>query len=101
MSDAVEDLKNKARDNNNDILDTAVSVDGTWQRRGYCSLNGVVTAISLENGKVIYTIHSHKLLEQCETQTSFRNFYLRKKCLNFKRKVERRENSNLVKEPGY
>ena len=43
MSDAVEDLKNKARDNNNDILDTAVSVDGTWQHRGYCSLNGIVT----------------------------------------------------------
>ena len=41
MSDAVEDLKDKVN-NNNDILDTAVSVDGTWQRRGYCSLNGVV-----------------------------------------------------------
>ncbi|XP_072017454.1 uncharacterized protein [Amphiura filiformis] len=30
-----------------------VSVDGTWQRRGYSSINGVVTAIELETGKIL------------------------------------------------
>lgn len=30
-----------------------VSVDGTWQRRGYTSLNGCVAAISADTGKVV------------------------------------------------
>ena len=33
--------------------DTAVSCDGTWQRRGFASLNGAVTAISVESGKYL------------------------------------------------
>ncbi|GFV25134.1 uncharacterized protein TNCV_592001 [Trichonephila clavipes] len=39
-----------ANDNNSNI---AVAVDGTWHKRGYSSLNGVVWATSVENGKVI------------------------------------------------
>ncbi|GFT64536.1 uncharacterized protein TNCV_649351 [Trichonephila clavipes] len=31
----------------------AVAVDGTWQTRGYTSLNGVVTVTSIDTGKVI------------------------------------------------
>ncbi|GFW14588.1 uncharacterized protein TNCV_2359121 [Trichonephila clavipes] len=37
-----------ANDNNSNI---AVAVDGTWHKRGYSSLNGVVCATSVENGK--------------------------------------------------
>ena len=29
-------------------IDVGVSVDGTWQRRGFSSNNGVVTAISID-----------------------------------------------------
>ncbi|GFS74441.1 uncharacterized protein TNCV_784781 [Trichonephila clavipes] len=29
------------------------AVDGTWQKRGYTSLNGVVTVTSIDTGKVI------------------------------------------------
>ncbi|GFV57977.1 transposable element Tcb1 transposase [Trichonephila clavipes] len=39
-----------ANDNNSNI---AVAVDGTWHKRGYSSLNGIVCATSVENGKVI------------------------------------------------
>ncbi|GFV17908.1 uncharacterized protein TNCV_2770771 [Trichonephila clavipes] len=39
-----------ANDNNTNI---AVALDGTWHKRGYSSLNGVVCAMSVENGKVI------------------------------------------------
>ncbi|GFX82397.1 hypothetical protein TNCV_2870781 [Trichonephila clavipes] len=39
-----------ANDNNSNI---AVAVDGTWHKRGYSLLNGVVCATSVENGKVI------------------------------------------------
>ncbi|GFX50211.1 uncharacterized protein TNCV_2782331 [Trichonephila clavipes] len=37
-----------ANDNNSNI---AVAVDGTWHKRGYSSLNGIVCATSVENGK--------------------------------------------------
>ncbi|GFU00520.1 uncharacterized protein TNCV_4115371 [Trichonephila clavipes] len=30
-------------------------VDGTWQRRDYCSLNGCATVISIDIGKVVDT----------------------------------------------
>ena len=33
------------------IVDCQVSVDGTWQRRGYLSLNGAVTVLPKENGR--------------------------------------------------
>ena len=33
---------------------TAVSCDGSWKKRGYSySLNGVVTVISMDNGKIL------------------------------------------------
>ena len=35
------------------IVDTEVSVDGSWQRRGFSSLNGVFTVISMEVGKIL------------------------------------------------
>ena len=33
-------------------IDIGLSVDSTWQRRGFSSNNGVVTAISIDTGKV-------------------------------------------------
>ena len=54
MIDAAKEIHSKALALNTEpIVNTGVSVDGAWQRRGYASLNGVVTAISLENGKVV------------------------------------------------
>ncbi|GFX74562.1 uncharacterized protein TNCV_3214491 [Trichonephila clavipes] len=49
---------------NNSILESAksitecsnecgVSVDGTWQKRGYSSLNGCVSTISVDSGKIL------------------------------------------------
>ena len=49
MQDAREELR--ADSSSNAIKDVEVSSDGTWQRRGYSSLNGVVTVISKKNGK--------------------------------------------------
>jgi hypothetical protein len=46
-----------------DVKDCIVSFDGTWQKRGYASINGVVTAISAENGKCIDT---HVLSKNCK-----------------------------------
>ena len=49
MNDAAEEI----RELDPNIVDTSVSVDGSWQRRGFSSLNGVVTAISMDTGKVL------------------------------------------------
>ncbi|GFX49669.1 uncharacterized protein TNCV_1637071 [Trichonephila clavipes] len=37
----------------NKIVECGISVDGTWQRRGYCSMNGCVAALSVDTGKVV------------------------------------------------
>ncbi|GFW87895.1 uncharacterized protein TNCV_1359991 [Trichonephila clavipes] len=37
----------------NKIVECGISVDGTWQRRGYSSMNGCVAALSDDTGKVV------------------------------------------------
>ncbi|GFX81254.1 uncharacterized protein TNCV_1828911 [Trichonephila clavipes] len=48
MKEAVEE----AVQENQNIRDIPVAVDGTWQKRGYSSMNGVVTVTSVDTGKV-------------------------------------------------
>ncbi|GBN54824.1 hypothetical protein AVEN_133113-1 [Araneus ventricosus] len=43
----------KLRKKNNNDNNIAVAVDGTWQKRGYTSHNGVVNVTSMDTGKVI------------------------------------------------
>jgi hypothetical protein len=50
MADAAEELKGERGD---EVVDISVSVDGSWQRRGYSSNNGVTTAISVDTGKIL------------------------------------------------
>ena len=35
------------------LADIAVSIDGTWQKRSFVSMNGTVAIISIDNGKII------------------------------------------------
>ncbi|GFU68769.1 uncharacterized protein TNCV_4400471 [Trichonephila clavipes] len=44
---------NEADIENEHNKNIAIALDGTWQKRGHTSKNGVVTATSLDNGKVI------------------------------------------------
>ncbi|GFY12221.1 uncharacterized protein TNCV_4935101 [Trichonephila clavipes] len=37
----------------NSFTECGISIDGTWQRRGYSSLNGCVSAISVDTGKIL------------------------------------------------
>ncbi|GFW82348.1 uncharacterized protein TNCV_3818291 [Trichonephila clavipes] len=37
----------------NKIVEWCVSVDGTWQRRGYTSMNGCIAALSINTGKEV------------------------------------------------
>lgn len=57
----MEDICFKSLDNavkeavscNDECRDNAIAVDGTWQNRDHVSLFGVVTATSVDTGKVI------------------------------------------------
>ena len=54
MKDASEDLLSKSKNPNDDtVIDSAVSCDGSRQKRGYFSLNGVLMVISMDNGKIL------------------------------------------------
>lgn len=43
----------EAEDQNEGVNENARGLDGTWQKRGFVSLNGVITATSVDVGKVI------------------------------------------------
>ena len=51
MEDAATELHDG--DDSSQIVKCGVSCDGTWQRRGYSSLNGCVTTLSIETGKCL------------------------------------------------
>ncbi|CAB4017088.1 Hypothetical predicted protein, partial [Paramuricea clavata] len=51
-----------------DILETAVSCDGTWQRRGFTSLHGCVTVISMGNGQMLDVEPVCKVSKACKKQ---------------------------------
>ena len=72
---ACEDMQNSATDLRKQILDEyigdevcdiAVSCDGPWQGRRYASLNGVVSAISIESGKCLSYECLVKNCKSCE-----------------------------------
>ena len=48
-----------------DVTDIAVSCDGTWQRRGHSSHNGIMNVISMNNGKIIDTEPFSKTCKSC------------------------------------
>ncbi|GFV95004.1 uncharacterized protein TNCV_1030021 [Trichonephila clavipes] len=46
---AATEIVEKQQNLSSDIVKCGISVDGTWQRRGYTSMNGCVAAISVES----------------------------------------------------
>ena len=54
-------------------VDIAVSVDGTWQRRGFSSNNGVVAALSVDTGKVIDVEAMSKTCKACCQKAHLKN----------------------------
>ena len=67
IKDAVEELHNLKNDevDENGVLKTAISCDGTWQRRGFSSLNGCVTAICMSTGKIFDVEPLGKVCHTC------------------------------------
>ena len=50
MQGAVEEIRGASDD---EITDVSISCDGTWQKRGFTSLNGAVIIMSTDTGKVL------------------------------------------------
>lgn len=56
--ESMRDAVDEAVIDNDGVRDITAILDGTWQRRGHRSINGAVTAISANTGKVqIYSKH--------------------------------------------
>ncbi|GFY13797.1 uncharacterized protein TNCV_985691 [Trichonephila clavipes] len=53
MIKASTEIVEKKQNLSSDIVKCGISVDGTWQRRGFTSMNGCVAAISVDTGKVL------------------------------------------------
>ena len=49
-----------------------MSVDGTWQRRGFSSLNGAVAAISMVNGKILDLDTLTRYCQGCVTINAYK-----------------------------
>lgn len=55
-------LKENGQLHSDTIVDAAVSFDGTWAKRGFTSLTGVVFVISVDTGEVL---DYHVLSKEC------------------------------------
>ena len=64
MRDAGKELHH---DSDSEVVQCGVSCDGTWQRRGYSSLNGCVTTISMETGKCLDVEILCKVCHTCQS----------------------------------
>ena len=55
MRSAVEEIKEveNMEENDDEVHNTIISTDGTWQKRGFSSRNGVVSIISSSTGKCL------------------------------------------------
>ena len=71
MLDAAAEIRQHVS-NDDELFDTGVSCDGSWQKRGYSSLNGVVTAISIDTGKIIDCEAMSRICKACNLKQNLR-----------------------------
>ncbi|GFX01159.1 uncharacterized protein TNCV_4581251 [Trichonephila clavipes] len=62
-------LEIRSNETDTEFSQCGVSVDGTWQRRGYSSLNGCVSVISIDSGKVLDVEFMSKVCRLCNSKT--------------------------------
>ena len=60
-------MKKSSNENisNNFTCDTSISCDGSWQKRGYSSMNGFLAAIAMDTGKVLDVEHTSHYCKSC------------------------------------
>ncbi|XP_069694387.1 uncharacterized protein [Periplaneta americana] len=79
---ALESMSNAVREAVSESNNTHLTVacDGTWQKRGHTSLNGVVTTTSVNTGKVLDV---HTLSKSCNICHGAKNFELHDCSINY------------------
>ena len=73
MNNAAEEVRQTQTHDKDLIVGTGVSVDGTWQRRGFSSLNGEVAAISIDTSKVIDVACLSKYCQGCISMEPYKD----------------------------
>ena len=79
MNGAVTNLHKGA--SNDKLADISVSIDGTWQKRGYVSMNGTVSVISMDSGKIVDVETMCRFCKPCQqnkitmTEAEFKRWY--------------------------
>ena len=53
MKEAADEVIINANCIEGEVVDAGISNDGTWQKRGFSSLNGAVASLSIDTGKVL------------------------------------------------
>ncbi|GFT20866.1 uncharacterized protein TNCV_942091 [Trichonephila clavipes] len=66
MKEAALEIRSNKTDT--EISQCGVSVDGTWQRRRYSSLNGCVSVIWIDSGKVLDVEFVSKVFRLCNSK---------------------------------
>ena len=64
--------KLKLSKNGTALFDTSLSNDGGWQERGFASMNGIITTISLNSGRVIETVLVNRYCQKCVVSYKFK-----------------------------
>ncbi|GBM95321.1 hypothetical protein AVEN_11984-1 [Araneus ventricosus] len=72
MIRAAEEVRRLKVVPSNKISSCCVSVNGTWQRRGYSSLNGCTTIISIDTGKALDAEIMPHYCRTCKTNDNVR-----------------------------
>ena len=67
MLDSANEIHSLVNEGQDVVVDEDISLDGTWQKKGHSSKNGVVTAISASTGECLdYRVMS-KSCKGCQT----------------------------------
>ena len=74
MKEASDEIRkeNHCESGQDDIVDISVPIDGTWQRRGFSSLNGAVAAISVATGRILDVEAMSRFCQGCVNIEKFK-----------------------------
>ena len=66
MKMAAQEIAEKGHKDDDGIVDAAISCDGSWQKRGFSSLNGLVACISMDTGRVVDVEPMSRYCKSCK-----------------------------------
>ena len=72
MNAAIAELRTMKSIPENKPMDLDISCNGSWQRRGCTSLNGFVSIISMDTGKVLDVEPMSRFCRACEIHKKYR-----------------------------